>query len=58
MYKGARSGKTKQWVVQMRVQVRLSDKANEIAAIFKIKNKLKTKAEAVNKIIELSGGTL
>jgi hypothetical protein len=39
----------------MRVQVRLSEKANEIAAIFKIKNKLKTKAEAVNAIVEQSG---
>lgn len=41
-----------------RVQVKLSDKANQIAAIFKIKNNLKTKAEAVNAIVEMSGEAL
>ena len=38
-----------------KVQVRLTDKANMIVGVFKARNKMKTKAEAVNAIIELNG---
>jgi len=34
------------------LQIKLTDKANLNAGIFKLKNKLKTKEEAINKILE------
>jgi hypothetical protein len=35
----------------MQIQVDLSDKENEIVSIFKIRNKLKTKEQAIKKLI-------
>lgn len=37
------------------MQVDLSDKANEIVTLFKLRNKLKTKQEAINIILEQTG---
>ena len=37
------------------VQVTLTDKANEIVSVFKIRNKLRYKSEAINAIIEMTG---
>ena len=35
--------------------MRLTDKANMIVGVFKARNQMKTKADAVNAIIELQG---
>lgn len=35
----------------MKIQINLSEKENEIVSIYKIKHKLKTKAEAIKMII-------
>jgi flavoprotein len=40
------------------MQVKLSDEADEIVSIYKIKQKLKTKAEAINKILEMNKGLI
>ena len=39
----------------VKVQVELSEKADYIASLFKLKKKLKTKEQAVNNIVELFG---
>lgn len=38
-----------------RIQVKLTDKANVIVGVFKAKNGLRTKADAVIALIELAG---
>lgn len=40
------------------IQMVLTDKADQVATLFKMQNGLRTKAEAVNKILEMHGGTL
>jgi hypothetical protein len=40
--------------MKVKVQLELSDKANEIVSIYKIKNNLRTKAEAINRVLESS----
>ena len=40
----------------MQIQFDMNDKENEIVSIFKIRNKLKTKQEAVKEIIKRHGG--
>lgn len=40
----------------MKLQFDMSDKENEIVSIFKIRNKLKTKQQAVKEIINRHGG--
>lgn len=39
----------------VQVQVRLSERANEVVKIFKVKNKLKTNEEAINILLERNG---
>ena len=39
----------------MLIQVNLTEKQNETISIYKIKNKLKTKAEAIKKLLDECG---
>jgi hypothetical protein len=39
-------------MVRAQIQVELSDKANYNVSLYKLKNELKTKEEAVNKMLE------
>jgi hypothetical protein len=40
----------------VKIQLELKDKENEIIEVFKIRNKLKTKQQAIQKFIQDKGG--
>ena len=42
----------------VKVQLELTEKANMIVDVFKAKNKIKLKEEAINSLIELNGDVL
>jgi len=40
---------------KVKIQFELTEKSNEVLQLFMIRNKVETKGEAINKIIELNG---